>query len=124
MNKKIPFCAVLASLYFISPIINASVEDPYVLRFRWLIVDPQNNSNDISLIGGTASVNASIVPEVDISYFFTENIAAELITAVTRHQVRANGTTLGNLNLGEVTLLPPTLTLQWHFLPECIMIHM
>lgn len=120
MNKKITLSLALASICFASPVLQAAVEDPLMLRVRWLVVDPDDSSNQISVINGTASVNASIVPEIDISYFFTENIAVELITAVTRHQVRANGTALGNLNLGEVSLLPPTLTLQWHFLPNCL----
>jgi len=97
-----------------------AVEDPVMLRVRWLVVAPEDKSDPISVINGFASVNTNITPEIDISYFFTDNLAAELITAYTRHQVRANGTALGNLNLGEVSLLPPTLTLQWHFMPNCL----
>lgn len=119
MRKNIPLSLVVAALSFVAPIVNAAVEDPLVLRVRWLVVNPDDHSDSISTIGGTASVDTSITPEIDISYFFTENIALELITAVTQHQVRANGTALGNLNLGEVSLLPPTLTLQWHFFPYC-----
>jgi len=58
------------------------------------------------------------VPELDISYFFTENIAAELILATNSHDVSVSGTTLGEVDLGNVSLLPPTLTLQYHFAPR------
>lgn len=119
MNRKALLCAAAIGTC-VSCSAFAFVEDPFVLRARWLVVDPSDSSSDISVIGGTASVNANIAPEIDISYFFTDNIAAELITATTRHQVRANGTALGNLNLGSASLLPPTLTLQWHFLPDYI----
>ena len=119
MNIKMCSILALAVSSLASPMLQAAVEDPFVLRFRWLVVNPDDHSNSITNIGGWATVDTSISPEVDISYFFTENIAAELVTSVTRHQVRANGTALGNLNLGEVTLLPPTLTLQWHFMPTC-----
>ncbi len=53
------------------------------------------------------------IPEVDISYFFTPNIAAELIlTYPQKHDV-----TLGGTDIGSVKHLPPTLTLQYHFNP-------
>lgn len=119
MKHKISLGLVLIGLCASHSPLLAAVEDPLMLRMRWLVVHPEDHSNNISTINGTASVDTNIVPEVDISYFFTDNIAVELITAVTRHQVKANGTKLGNLNLGSVSLLPPTLTLQWHFLPTC-----
>lgn len=117
--KKLILSLTTLGFALISPVTKA-VEDPLMLRVRWLVVSPTDHSNEISIVNGVASVKANITPEIDISYFFTENLAAELITAYSRHQVRANGTALGNLNLGEVSLLPPTLTLQWHFLPHCI----
>lgn len=58
------------------------------------------------------------MPELDISYFFTENFAAELILGTTPHDVNAVGTALGDVDLGDVWLLPPTLTLQYHFAPR------
>ena len=60
------------------------------------------------------SISDQVVPELDISYFFTKNIAAELILGVTRHSISGNGS-LANLPIGKTTLLPPTLTLQYHF---------
>jgi outer membrane protein len=60
------------------------------------------------------SISDQVVPELDISYFFTRNIAAELILGVTRHSISGTGS-LANLPIGKTTLLPPTLTLQYHF---------
>jgi outer membrane protein len=51
------------------------------------------------------------VPELDASYFFTPNISAELIAAVSRHKVSTDG----GVDAGSAFLLPPTLTLQYHF---------
>ena len=58
----------------------------------------------------------SFVPEFDISYFFTQNIAAELILGVTPHHVYGTGAAATDgLDVGKAWLLPPTLTLQYHF---------
>ncbi len=60
--------------------------------------------------GDSVSIDDSYVPELDFTYFFTPNIAAELIAAVTPHNVK----TSSGINAGDVWLLPPTLTLQYH----------
>jgi outer membrane protein len=56
-----------------------------------------------------------VVPEVDFTYFVTDNIALELIAGTTRHDVSHTPT---GIDLGKVSLLPPTLTLQYHFMPK------
>jgi outer membrane protein len=66
-------------------------------------------------------VDSNVIPEVDFSYYFTKNLAAELILATgTRHDVKVSGAggALTKRGLGSVDLLPPTLTLQWHFMPD------
>lgn len=88
----------------------------WLVRGRALAVVPDESAN-ISAIGGDVSISTTIVPEVDISYFFNRHIAAELILATTPHSVTAKNTSLGSIDLGDVTLLPPTLTLQYHFYP-------
>ena len=65
-------------------------------------------------ISGTTEVSNEVVPELDISYFFTKNIAAELILATAKHNIDYNGST----DLGDAWILPPTLTLQYHFTPD------
>jgi len=55
---------------------------------------------------------------MDRGYFFTENIAAEMIFGVANHDVEAVDTAAGDIDLGDVWLPPPhTLTLQYHFMP-------
>ncbi|WP_202899485.1 OmpW/AlkL family protein [Kordiimonas gwangyangensis] len=58
------------------------------------------------------------MPELDITYFFTQNVAAELILATSKHDVSALGTAIGDVDLGHTWALPPTLLLQYHFNPE------
>lgn len=100
---------------------SAMAESPWQIRGRVLGVFP-SESADLSVggapLGGNADIDAGYVPELDITYFFSDNIAAELILGVTPHDVTAtNVAAVGgaNVDLGDVTLLPPTLTLQYHF---------
>ena len=59
------------------------------------------------------SINNKWIPEVDISYFFNKNIAAELILTVPQ-QHTLTSSKLGK-DIGTVDHLPPTLLLQYHF---------
>ena len=59
------------------------------------------------------------IPEVDISYFFTKNLAAELIlTYPQKHTVRVTNSAAGAFDAGSLNELPPTLTFQYHFMPD------
>lgn len=87
------------------------------LRLRGIAVVPDLTS-DISAIGGEVDATNAYVPELDISVYFSPNLSAELILATTKHEIDALGTSLGDVDLGHIWLLPPTLTLQWHFLPD------
>jgi len=95
----------------------AAADDSWLMRIRGINMNPDVSST-VNVIGGEADIDSDSVPELDITYFFTDNIAAELILATTRHRVDVSGSTLGNVDLGKVSLLPPTLTAQWHFIPD------
>jgi outer membrane protein len=56
-------------------------------------------------------VDDKTIPEVDISYFFNKNIAAELILTVPQKQ----HVYLSGADKGTFKHLPPTLTVQYHF---------
>ncbi len=99
--------------------------DKWQIRLRGVGVVPVEHA-EVSTIGGNVSVNSTLIPELDISYFFTKNIAAELILGTSKHNVSTTnsdltaigGTTNNKIDLGSVWLLPPTLTLQYHFYPN------
>ncbi|MCA0300836.1 MAG: outer membrane beta-barrel protein [Proteobacteria bacterium] len=92
------------------------------VRVRAMGVVPDTNASTVNVQGVPSlstpfsglSVGNSIVPELDISYYFNPNIALELILGVTGHNVTGNGS-LNGLNIGSTLLLPPTLTAQYHF---------
>lgn len=109
-----------APVYKKAPAID--VWNPWMIRVRALGVLPDASGSTVNVSGVPAlsspnsglSIGNSVVPELDISYFFTRNIAAELILGVTKHTITGTGT-LNGLNIGSTWLLPPTLTLQYHF---------
>jgi outer membrane protein len=83
-----------------------------LVRVRAMHVNP--DAEGTTNVGGSAEVDSSTMPELDFTYFFTDNIAVELVLATTRHDVMVNGVA----DLGEVSLIPPVLALQYHFLPK------
>lgn len=88
----------------------------FQVRLRGVGVLPVSSANITisgAAIGGQTSVSDSLVPEVDLTYFITDNIAVEAIAAVTKHTIR--NTVAGTIS--NVWLLPPTVTLQYHFSP-------
>lgn len=113
--KRLFFTAALAALVTAAPAFAESGD--WLVRLRAINVAP-NESADIATIGGDVDIDTSVVPELDITYFVRDQWAVELILGVTPHDVTAVGTALGDVDLGDVTLLPPTLTLQYHFNPD------
>ena len=111
------FSIFLVALFASSIVFAQTDYSKVMLRARGVAVLP-SPSADIEVIGGDVDISNAFIPELDISYFFSENIAVELILGTSRHEVTATGTSAGDINLGEVSLLPPTLTLQYHFVGE------
>jgi outer membrane protein len=108
---------MLVAVVFVSASALSAQDTTWQIRVRGIGVIP-NEEATITVIGGDVEVDNSYVPEVDFTFFFTPNVAAELILATSKHNAMAVGTTLGDVDLGSVWLLPPTLTLQYHLLPE------
>jgi outer membrane protein len=82
-------------------------EGSILVRARAVYLDSANKDST----GLDLNVNNKTLPEVDISYFLTPNIAAELILTVPqKHRLSAGDTRIGSLKH-----LPPTLTVQYHF---------
>lgn len=91
----------------------SAMSSEMMVRMRAINVMP-DESGTPTVIGGDVNLNNASVPEIDFSYFFNDHFALELILATTTHKATANNTLLNNLDLGDVSLLPPTLTAQYH----------
>ena len=77
---------------------------------------PINTSGGASS-GLHASINDSIVPTVGIGYFVTDNVALDLTLGTSHHKISAVGTGV-NVNVHDTWVLPPVLTVQYHFNPK------
>ncbi len=78
------------------------------------LIQPDESSS-ISLIGGEAKISDEYVPTLQIEYFFSDNISAELLCCVAEHEVKAENTALGSVDLGKVSHFPPTLTVKYRW---------
>jgi len=109
------FCTGYSTFSKAADVTTAENSDPWsgiqwLIRGRAIAVIPDVDDGRIGGVAAPLDVDNSVVPELDITYFFTDNIAAELILAVTPHDVELEGVGL----VSEALLLPPTLTLQYH----------
>lgn len=78
----------------------------WIVRARAVHLDSANKDGT----GLKLTINNKTLPEVDISYFLTPNLAAELILTYPQSQtVYASGAAIGTFKH-----LPPTLSLQYH----------
>lgn len=91
-------------------------ETPWLVRARAVHINPADKSDPIAGVGASdrISVSDKTIPEVDISYFFTPNFAAELVlTYPQKHDVYLDGQSIGTFKH-----LPPSLMAQYHFTPS------
>lgn len=107
MNRTLRLAAALGAATVLGSTAYAEQGD-WLARARVINVRPDASSASLNLDADNQSTL-----ELDFSYFVRKNVALELILATRSHNVSANGS-----RIGEVTLLPPTLTVQYHFAPE------
>ncbi|WP_430442768.1 OmpW/AlkL family protein [Sphingorhabdus contaminans] len=99
---------------------HAEAGDTFI-RVRGIMVAPTESSGPILPAFPTeeVKVNNSVMPEVDITHMVSDNVGLELIAATTKHNASGtSGTTGGIGKLASTWVLPPTLTVQYHFAPE------
>ncbi|MCL6698461.1 outer membrane beta-barrel protein [Sphingomonas sp. NSE70-1] len=92
----------------------------FLVRTRAILVAPTEDSSGIkpAFPNDEVSVTNSFAPEVDFTYFVTDHFGLELIAATTKHDVKGKGGLEPVGELVDTWVLPPTLTLQYHFAPK------
>ncbi len=97
-----------------APVVEAPLS-PWQIRVRALGVIVEDKGRVDGIPGSDLKYDDSFIPELDITYYFTNNFAAELVLGTTRSNVNGAGTIENLGKLGKTWILPPTLTLQYHF---------
>jgi outer membrane protein len=107
MKKHIVMAAIVAAGAVTGAYAQASGESPWMVRVRYVHLDSSNK--DSTPLG--LSINNKTFGEVDVTYFLSPNLAAELVLTTPQKQtVYANGSEIGSFKH-----LPPSLLLQYHF---------
>lgn len=115
---------VLAAIAFAAlPAMAQEAQGDWLVRARAVRLDPANRSTAIGALAVPAdaiTINSKTIPEIDVTYFFTPNIAAELVLTVPQKQhVTVEQSALGGpVEIGTFKHLPPSLLLQYHFIPN------
>ncbi len=109
---------VLLSALFVFTMVSVSFAadqdfKKYGVRIRGLYVIV-NEHFDGALPPGLV-VDDAVAPELDLEYFFTKNISAELDLALVKNDIMADN---GGVNVGSVWLLPPSLYIKYHPMPD------
>ena len=108
---KARLCLVAFALLFAGQAM--AQQSPWLVRARAVHLEMADKSDQVGGSGAfdRLTVNNKWIPEVDVSYFFTPNIAAELILTVPQKQT----VSLAGTEIGTFKHLPPTLLVQYHF---------
>ncbi len=98
-----------------------------LVRGRIININPSADSGNVtsSAVGGEVpgtevDVDDAYSLDIDFTYMFTPNIGAELLLDISsKHDVLGKGATLAPLGtIIETRVLPPSLILQYHFMPD------
>jgi outer membrane protein len=87
-------------------------ENPWMVRARAVDLLFQNGQTG-TVADANIKAKNQVIPEFDVSYFFTKNIAAELVLTWPQQVNITAGQ--GSANVGKITALPPSLLAQYHF---------
>jgi outer membrane protein len=113
--------ALAAALGLAAPA-SAHEAGDWLVRFGSSMVDPKsdNGSLDLSAVTGFGVQDISVDDQIGVTfnftYMYTANIGIELLAALPyEHDIEVEGLPG---TAATVTHLPPTLSLQYHFLPD------
>ncbi|BDT77393.1 outer membrane protein [Polynucleobacter yangtzensis] len=106
--------AAMAAVASLAPIAAQAQaeENPWMVRVRAVDLLFQNGQTS-TVADLNVKAKNQVIPEFDVSYFFTKNIAAELVLTWPQQVNITAGP--GNTNIGKVSALPPSLLAQYHF---------
>lgn len=109
MKKQLVAAAIFSTLISGACFAQQTSEGPWMVRARAVRLDSANGDST----GLGLSMNNKWIPEADLSYFFSPNVALEMILTVPQKQTLTSSVL--NTKVGTFKHLPPTLLAQFHF---------
>jgi len=108
------YASIIASLGFGGSALGAE-SNPWLVRAGASLVQPDSDNGSLDV--GSINVDGAYSFTFNVSYFFTPEVAVELLAAYPfSHDFTVH---VGSANVdGKVDHLPPTLSVQYHFLPN------
>lgn len=118
MTKMMKTAAAMALALIAGPAL--AKQGVVLVRLRAITVQPQEKVGPVLPTFPTSggSVTNAYAPEIDFTYMISDHIGVELIAATTKHCVDGADSLAAVGRLACTWVLPPTLTLQYHFAPE------
>lgn len=116
MSIRIPLAAALCAATLIGAPTQAHEAGDWLLKVGATQVRPKSGNGTVLDGSVKLDVGRSVRPSFSVTYMATRNIGVELLGAWPfQHDID------GSAGLGKIATtkhLPPTLSLQWHFLPD------
>ena len=98
----------LLSLTFTSTAMAVEKGD-WIARFGWASVNPKSDNHEVVTVKSASSL------AVNLSYMLSDNLAIEVLGAYPfEHDISL----VGGPKVASTEHLPPTVSVQWHFMPD------
>ena len=122
VHERIMLMSIVGLLALSVALPASAGQGDWLVRFRGINVDPNDDSGAVhsngTAVGGSGvTVDDDTVPELDFTYFVRDQWALELILGTSNHDVGGDGSLAALGKIMDTGVLPPTLTLQYHFAP-------
>jgi len=114
-NRQVKlFCSAMVVLLGLSFSTASLAQGDWIIRTSISNVGPDVASNALGLdIEGDTSVST------DITYFFTPNIAINVFAIFSSLEAESTACNVaGSNSCGNINVVPPIITAQWHFMPN------
>ena len=121
--RKWSWMPVLATAVLLNPMSAQALEKgDWMARLGAAYLAPNDDSGQLTGVGGSrVGVDAASTVGFTIGGMVTDNLAIELFGIIpSKHELSGEGT-LPGLNItevGDVDVFPPTLSLNWYFMPK------
>lgn len=123
-SKVIGSCLLTMSVLATAPVLAHEAGD-WLVKVGVSGVMPKSDNGSVGKAlapkGIDLDVGNNMQPSISLTYMATKNIGIELLAATPfSHKIHASAADLGGDigQIGKTKHLPPTLSVQWHFLPN------